>query len=347
MSSRGRRLVITLAALAGLCAALPQADAHAAPSIWTRARNPAIERRVQLLGQAEALLLKYRALQVRGRREVVMGRLYLGEALKVLEEGGAATSRDPILRFRLAEVHFELTNWTKAAPLYESVLRSRVSAPMRQRAYSELALCYARLDRHDDEIRAYTEALALQPIPSARATLLANRAEAYMYKGDLTSAIEGYRAALLLHTPGQLVSYAATTLWGLAVALDRSGDLEAGFASIQLARTYDKFDKQLSSGSWFYVPEYDVHWYKALGHWSSARATDLGAVRAEEIGRAVTAWEEFIENARPDDPWLPLARARLKMCVKERDRALEKARSASKPRPAPKGELEPLPFDVP
>ena len=334
MSSRTtRRFAVTVAALAALFASAPPIAAETGPSIWARARYPEIDERLQVLRRAEALMLKYRALQRRRRdeREVAMGTLYLRDARKVLEEGGAASSRDATLRHRLAEVRFELHDYAGAAALYESIVRAQTPAPMRESAFTDLAICYARLDRHDEEIHAYSEALALQSHPSRRATLLANRAEAYMFKGNLTAAIEGYRAALALLSPMDLLRFGATTLWGLGVALDRSGDLDGGIEAILLARTYDPQDKQLAAGSWFYVPEHDAHWYKALGFWTAARRASLGAVRAEAIGRAVTAWQDYIASAPAADPWLPLAKARLKACEKERDLARKKARSPRKP----------------
>jgi hypothetical protein len=54
----------------------------------------------------------------------------------------------------------------------------------------------------------------------------------------------------------------------------------------------------------------------------------------------VTAWEEYIESAPAGDQWLPIAKARLKTCEKERDIALQKAR-AGKRRPVQTPEPSP------
>src|SRR5690606_13296059 len=106
-------------------------------------------------------------------------------------------------------------------------------------ALRALAICYARLGRHDEEIAAYAEALVIEPHADVRAVLLANRAEAFMVRGDILSAVRGYRQSLQ-EAPGS--DAAPTTLWGLAVALDRSGDFSGALERIALARTYDAID---------------------------------------------------------------------------------------------------------
>jgi len=315
-----RRALALAAALA--IAALRIPSATAAPTIWARARVPELEAREQLLASVEELELKYRRL-IRLRPDqdgITVATMYLRQAKDILEQAGAARSSDVTLRFRLAELYHELKVDKKATPLLESIVRSNAPAPMRAEAWSDLAVSYARLDRHKDELKAYTQALALEPHSSARSTLLANRAEAYMFMGDITAAVEGYRASLSLLSPFEMFRFGSTTLWGLAVALDRSGDLDSAIEAIRLARSYDPLDKRLEGPFWFYSPPYDKHWYQALGFWSAARQADLGATRAEGYRRSIASWEQYIESAAADDTWLPLARARLKQCEKERER---------------------------
>jgi tetratricopeptide (TPR) repeat protein len=204
-------------------------------------------------------------------------------------------------------------------------------APVRSEAWQRLAVCHARLGRWDDEIKAYTEALALEPHPGPRATLLANRAEAYMVLGDVTAAVEGYRAALASLGSLDMFRYGVTALWGLAVALDRSGDLEDALASIQLARTYDRTDSQIHGPGWFYVPPYDDAWYAALGHWAAARGAELGAARAASYQQAIAAWEAYLARAPSTDRWLPLAKARRAQCAKEREQTMKRLRKSARP----------------
>ena len=149
-----------------------------------------------------------------------------------------------------------------------------------------------------------------------------------MLLGDITPAVEGYRAALALLTADHMMfGSGPTTLWGLAVALDRSGDLDSGLDAIRVARSYDAQDKQINGPGWFYLPDYDRHWYEALGHWQVARKSEVvTSVRVDAYARAVASWEEYVSSAARDDKWLPLARVRLKQCEKERAAFLRRPR---------------------
>ena len=122
-------------------------------------------------------------------------------------------------------------------------------------------------------------------------------------------------------TPFEIARGSPTTYWGLAVALDRSGDIEGAFASIRLARTYDPEDRLLNGPGWFYVPDYDSAWYAALGHWAAARAATVPAARADAYLRASSAWQEYLLKAAPGDRWVPIARARAAQCETERKAA--------------------------
>ena len=325
-------LAASLAALAlgATGAAGPREAVAAGPSVWARARDPGAVKRAAALAHAEADLEKAFRTAEHVPHEVRL--LLLLDARQKLEDVGAATSNDVTLRLRLAQVLDLLDKHAEATAHFEWGVRSpRASAPARAEAWRRLAICYARLERYDDEIRAYGEALALEPEAFDRATLLANRAEAYMLRGDLTSAIDAYRAAIPLYTQMELTVASTTTLWGLAVALDRAGDLEGALSTLKLARQYDPSDRQINDRDrWFYVPAYDEPYYMALGHWGRAREAQLGAARAEHYGRAVSLWEEFLERAAPGDPWIPVARSRLRMCEKERDAALRTERAGGK-----------------
>ncbi len=337
-----RRSLLGAALAAAVALAAPVAGA--APTVWARARDPEIDRRAALVAEADGLLSRYAQLQRSPLRERVdeIGPLWLLEARKLYEQAGAPASRDVGLRLKYASLLADLKDYAGAAAHIEALLGAgprrggkpalEVPAPYRADAWRELAICYARLGRHRDEIKAYGEALALEPHGRTRSQLLANRAEAYMALGDIIAAIEGYRAALAALSAREMFRYGVTTLWGLAVALDRSGDLDGAMESIDLARSYDRTDQLLHGPGWFYVPEHDEAWYAALGAWAAARGAELGAARAELYAQAISSWEEYIQRAPPDDQWLPLARARLTRCEQERDRAVRQRRPAA---PAP------------
>jgi tetratricopeptide (TPR) repeat protein len=205
----------------------------------------------------------------------------------------------------------------------EHVARSHAAVTLRARALNSLAIGYARLGMHQQEIDAYDRAIVLQPDPQAHAILLANQAEAFMALGSIIRAVRGYKASLGA-TPGALmIDSGVTTLWGLAVSLDRSGDLDGALERIRTARSYDPVDARINGPNWFYVPEHDEDWYAALGHWQRARhAKGEGDLMAESYRDALASWRSFIERAPMSDPWLPLASRRLQQCERERDERL-------------------------
>jgi len=302
------------------------------PSVWARARDPEAELRRGLVRMAETLHLKFlherrehrRALS---RAEVdALARSYLRPAATLLEQAGVARSPDLFLRSELAELYGMLGRHDEVVAVLESVVRDAPPV-LRSRSWAELAQSYAHLGRTPDEIVAYGKALETQPRSSERARLYANRAEAYMLLGDVTAAVHGYRAALTVLSADYMLSgLGPTTLWGLAVALDRSGDLDGGMDAVRLARSYDADDKLINGPDWFYVPDYDAHWYAALGHWTVARRSDVPSVRVEAYARAVASLERFVKEATPhDDRWLALARVRLEQCKKERAAFLRRA----------------------
>ncbi|WP_437991724.1 tetratricopeptide repeat protein [Sorangium sp. So ce145] len=308
-----------------LASTLAAGPLHAAPTVWSRALDPAAHEREELISQADALLARYDQLRRSPLLERVeeIGPLWLREARALYERAGAATSRTPSVRLRYADILEHLGDVQGAVATLEGLLRLQPPAPFRADAWHALAVCYARLGRYTDEIEAYDEALVLEPHAASRALLLANQAEAYMALGDITSAVEGYRASLSTLGSLDMVRYGVTTLWGLAVALDRSGDLEGGIENIRLARTYDRADQQINGAGWFYVPAHDEAWYAALGHWAAARSAELGAARAEAYLQAVAAWDAYIARAPGNDHWLPLAKARRAQCERESEQTLK------------------------
>ena len=321
----------------------PQATAAGGRSIWALARRPEAARRGELIAEAEGFALKYERLFDANRVEsrldreelTTLGDAYLARAITLLEQAGALTSSDLFLRYRLAEVYALHRDHSQAVAVLEAVGSAEPPAPLRARVFADLAVAYAHLGRIDDEIKAYGESLRVQPLAFERSRLIANRAEAYMLQGDYTSAIAGYRAALALLSNDHLMfGSGPTTIWGLAVALDRADELDSGLDAVRLARSYDPQDKHLNGPGWFYLPDYDRHWYEALGHWQVARKTEVvPSVRADAYGRAVASWEKYVASAARDDKWRALARVRLKQCEKERAAFLRRAASLG---PAPR-----------
>ncbi len=305
----------------------------AEPTVWARARNKDLASNLQSLAYVESAMLEYERIQDERpeKQPRDKGKSYVLAARQVMEEKiHAADSADPMIRYRYAQVLYELRDYKKALDLYASVARSpNLGAPFRASALSALGTCYAHVERRNEEIAAYTEALQLTMYGASRANLLANRAEAYMATGDLDSAVRGYREALSalssLH-PLEMIFYGVTPLWGLGVALDRTGDLEGALQSIRLARQYDPNDRQLRRPTWFFAPPHDEAWYWALGAWERARRdSEDKSPRAHAYLDAIEAWRRYIENAPDSDPYKALARARLSACEKESRKAAQQS----------------------
>jgi len=314
---------------AAVATTLLLADSVAAsPSVWTKASNPSAKREDDAARKADEALsedLSLRRLTNAFRRTVLLNR-----ALSAMKQAGAATSNDPALRYRLAQIYHGLFDVNpedellqKAITHMELVARSTAPVTMRARALNSLAIGYARLGKHREEIDAYDRAIVIQPDPQSHSILLANQAEGYMALGRVVPAVRGYKASLSA-TPGALmVDSGVTTLWGLAVGLDRSGDLEGALERIRVARSYDPSDARINGPNWFYVPEHDEDWYAALGHWQWARdAKGEGDLKLESYRDAMATWRSYIERAPMSDPWLPLASRRLQQCERERDEQL-------------------------
>lgn len=322
-----------------LCAFAWPADAHAEPSVWTRAAEPERLAEHQVMDQVHALMNEY--FHLRDKPTSLRRSLLLNRARRLVEREPIASSSDPSVRYAVATIYYKLFDVDRetsllelAIPHFEHVADSRAPVGLRADALASQAICHARLGQHEREIAAYDRALAIEPDPEARALFLANQAEGYMAMGRILRALSGYRQSLEQTSGVMMLETGVTTTWGMAVALDRSGDIDGALESIGVARSYDRFDQAIHGPGWFYVPSYDRHWYEALGHWQIARTVDepdaaLGAYESSE-----RSWRAYIDAAAPGDPWLALAEIRLRQCEKEHQKALKAPRKRP-PRPLP------------
>ncbi|MCC6528514.1 MAG: hypothetical protein IT373_38060 [Polyangiaceae bacterium] len=261
----------------------------------------------------------------------------------MLDRVHAAESSDPALRHRYGAVLAELYDAVKderalaaACDHFRFVTGSRAPQLLRAEAANDLAICEAHLGHHGTEITAYDAALGLEVHDETRAVLYANRAEAQMYQGRMVAAVAGYRASLATLPGYAYPSMATSTHWGLAVALDRTGDLAAAFEQIELARTLDPADAAIHGPTWFYVPDYDEHWYAALGYWQHARTAVDALERVHLYADAASAWSRYLDRAPDADRWLGLAALRR--------RAVERELAAAQ---KTLDELEPMPRERP
>ncbi len=318
-ASRRGRLILSAAATAlAMTCAIAETPAIAGPTVWSRARDPRVGVQDDLVRDAQRAVMRYRRMS-RNPGQQPLAALVRRDAKASLEKVVSSGATDFGVRLLYVEVLRDGNDNDKAYEVLTKLLKDGPPAPIRAEALGELAILHAIAGRREEEIRAYGDALAIEPHAHRRCRLLANRAEALMAMGDVTSAVEGYRAALAPLTNLELYYYAPTALFGMGVALDRTGNLEEGIASIKLARAYDPIDRGLHSPDWFFSPSHDSHWYWALGAWTTGRSAESWAARAEGYFLSVFEWEQYIQSAPPDDRWIPLARARLAQVQREQE----------------------------
>lgn len=325
-----QRPVALVAAALAAAVAMP---ASAGPSVWTRAREPKVTLQDDLIRDAQRAFVQYRKrIAGAGPQAAQLAPMLLQGPKASLAKVVQAGTVDFGVRLLYADVLRESRENEEALKVLTKLLAERPPDPIRADALGDVAILHALAGRRDQEVLAYTQALEIEPHGLARSQLLANRAEAMMALGDVIAAVEGYRAALAPLTTVEMFWRGSTTLFSLGVALDRSGNPEAGMEAIRLARSYDATDKAFRRGSWFFSPAYDEHWYWALGSWTCGRSGSSGAIRAECYDRAVDEWELYIQLAPESDPWVSLARVRLGVVRREREE-MKRAFSAQKKAP--------------
>jgi tetratricopeptide (TPR) repeat protein len=304
-------------ALLGL--ALSASPAQATPSIWQRAREPGALRQQSILNRAERLLssvglpefdaeLSAGAIalfQLADTPRPCMGRAGTEEPTT----GPSEVVLDARLEYLLGEalLDSQSNRETQARCMLERALRDAPDSPLAAHGLADLAIAAAKLGDRKAEHAAYLRALDLTWESEARSSLLANLAESDMALGDLSRSIREYRQALLSAEQPDLV---AGAYFGLAVALDRSGDLPSALAAarraiaVQLPVTFFPVASVLDLPNVFFMPSYEVHYYKALGAMAAAQSAPGAALRQAALADAVSHWTAYLLGAELDHaPW--------------------------------------------
>ncbi len=322
------------------------AIADTPPSPWARASDPRVGDDWDVHVRVLALLAPESDENHRDERH------RRAEAAQIwLEDAHAATSPDVRLRFDLGEVYEELEHYERAIEVLAPALAEFPTHPAATAAWIDLAYAYAYLDRSREEILAYDAYLSQSMNISGRATALGNRAEALMRLGQLDEAILGYKDAIAMSESlsGLKSLFAADVLgrWGLAVALDRSGDAVAGEREAARAA---QLDPGIGGGQWpkgsivgngdpdihvFFVPDYEKFYYLGLGMAEHAREAVDPRAAVILWQRTEALWSQYVAGAeawnarhkdRPDR-WLSLAQVHVARAQKQRV-AAEKRKQA-------------------
>jgi tetratricopeptide (TPR) repeat protein len=307
--SRALTWIVLVAAMTagGLCDA-------GDPPLWDAARQPRLVRDVRALREAERAFLHARVVGGPGAL------LLMQEAERILERVDAASSPDPRVRFFYGRLLGHAGKDERAVKTLRDAIALAPNHPSVGEAMFALAVSLARLGRPQEEIAAYDAWLKREPSREHRAIGLSNQAEAFMVAGRLDDAVHAYRLAVDLAQDNALAH------WGLAVALDRSGDPAGAIHEASVALTFDPDAKELNGPNVFFVPPRDRFWYRALGAMARANSVSDAGMRALWWDRATLLWQQYLDASPIDDRWVPIARIRHAFCEQATRAAQVRAR---------------------
>ncbi len=300
-----------------LAALLAAAPAEAGPSIWQRARTPASGTQQAILTRIERLLgslgladfdaeLSAGAVALSQLGQAHWPCLARGASAPAVEAAPAADIElDPRLEYLIGGALLDSLEGREreARCMLTRALRDAPNSPLAARGLSDLAIAAAKLGDREAEHDAYQRALELTWQPDSRGNLLANLAESDMALGNLSRAVRGYRAALASSQQPELV---AGAYFGLAVALDRSGDLPSALEAAKRAISVPLPPSLFSAGSVldlpnvFFTPSYEVHYYRALGAMAAAQLANDDLARRDALIEATEQWTRYLLPAEAD-----------------------------------------------
>jgi tetratricopeptide (TPR) repeat protein len=284
------------------------------PSLWDVAREPRLARDIAALRDAERAFLQARSMA--GPSATAL----LHETVRILERVDAASSPDVRVRFFFGRSLSRIDQDERAVTVLREAIVLAPNHPSVGEARFVLAVALARLGRTHEEIRTYQDWLEHEPSREQRTIGLSNLAEGLMAAGRIEEAVRSYREAIDLAHDNALAH------WGLAVALDRSGDPAGAMYEAGIALTYDPDAAELDSPNVFFIPAHDRFWYHALGAMSRARSATSPALQASWWERGALYWQQYLDAAPIDDRWIAVARLRQAYCQKESVKVRPRAR---------------------
>jgi tetratricopeptide (TPR) repeat protein len=201
---------------------------------------------------------------------------------------------DPELRFMRGRLLYYLDRWDESARELSLAIELDPDGPFASDAAFDLGVALTRLERFEEAGAAYDAFLEEAPWPLARSIALTNLAETQIARVLLEEALTSFRAAVAAE-PGYTLAY-----FGLAVALDRIGEEAAAQAAMLHGLSIGIGMEQLDDSGVFYVPAWEIHYYRALAH---------EALGEPELAR--TQWQLFLSGGGASGPFAARARAHL------------------------------------
>lgn len=288
--------------------------AAAQSDFWQRFSDRKVARAQALAREAQRILKHERPSLLDPTSQLFSHRV--AEALESLEQAARLAPQDPgiLITYGLSLARYRDGDGAARKRALAALEEAHRLAPKKfsQDILFDLAILYSREQRFDQAIATYEKLLA-QAIEPPSVTTLSNLAEMRMLSGDLAGAISSYRKALGLNP----FDSGAETLarWGLGVALDRAGDHSKAIEEVkQAVQNSGGTLRVLDSEGVFFEPDYERHWYRALGY--EALATTRSGLRKEELlYSAELELEAFSKRSRasgPVSPWIDQAEAHIR-----------------------------------
>lgn len=320
---KARAGVLVAAALS-----LAAEGAPAQPSVWQRAREPGAALRHKARVRAEQLFEQ--ASEAHADAHLLRD-LSLGSAALMELSGGA--KQDPWQAVLLGRVLLDARpgREREAIALIESGVSSLPDSDFKRASLFDVGLGAMLSGELEHADRAFTAALALAWDPDYRASIHRNRGKARMLAGRLGDAVSDFRAAVQL---ARGVEVMALAHFGLGVALERSGDYPQGLqevargVAVRLPAPPYPSESVLDLPSLRWFPEYDVHYFRALGAMSEAAGASSRELERDRYGAALESWEQYLPAAEASkDRFWPNASRLSKRCAEALER-LSRERSS-------------------
>jgi tetratricopeptide (TPR) repeat protein len=292
------------------------ASVQAQPGLWQRARDPRAAVRAKARARAEQLFDQ--ASGVRMDLEMLR-ELSLGSAALLELSGGPR--RDPWQAVLLGRVLLDAEpgRERQAIRLIESGVSALPASDFKRASLFDVGLGAMLSGEMDHATRAFSAALQLAWDPDDRATIHRNRGKANMLSGRLSDAVTDFRAAVRL---ARGVEVLALSHFGLGVALERSGDYPQGMqeiargVAVRLPVPPYPSESVLDSLNLRWIPEYDVHYFRALAAMAEALAADAPGLERDRYETAIESWDQYLPSAEASRDRFRLNAERLRQrCV--------------------------------
>ena len=282
------------------------------PGIWDAARDPRRALDLAALRAAEKAFFDQDSRETPGSRNRALA------AIDVLMSIDAASSPEPRVRFFYGRMLTRIGEDERAVQTLQRAIDFAPNHPGVDDALFSLAVSFARLGQGNNEELAYKNWLERQWSAADRSIGLSNLAEGFMAAARMEEAVATFRESIANNYDNALAH------WGLAVALDRSGDPHGALLEASAALVNDPLASELDNPNVFFVPDFDQHWYRALA--CMAQATALGTDHNESRSWpfwqcALKQWHKYIDAAPADNRWMPIALLRLEHCEQRAQKA--------------------------